>query len=545
MMQTEAGATRVAEAAAGDVARAPTTAPRIVWWEWCAVALIMALAAWLRWRQIGEQGVWLDEAFSIWMARQPYRDLFYWITRLDQHPPLYYSLLRPWLAVGESEGTIRSLSALLGTLTIPPLWASGRRLFGPAAAIGAALLLAASPFHVRFGQEMRMYTLLTLNASVAILALVYLLTGERRRRWWLLYALFTALTMLSHNTAILFWVAVNVGVAGVWLVQRLRRRALEALQLPPLRSWLLGQFGVLLFWSPWLPSFVRQARMVDNEFWIQPPTHGVIVGTLRTFFSDWLPNDVTWVWPVVAVALLLGIVGAWRRAGAATLLLLLVATPFALELLVSLRRPIFYDRTLIWTTLPLFLLLGAGLGLLPLRVRWASTRGWTQRGAGIVGGAAAAAALAGLLYANYASLQNYYDNFRKEEWREAAAWAAERVRPHDLMLFNATWVQIPFDYYFARHDLDVARHGVPVDMFDAGVLEPKMTEAGVPRLMELMDGYNCVWLVYSHNWYTDPNKILPNVLRHEMMARKGQSFSGLEIQLYERRGGDEDCMKRP
>lgn len=530
-----------------EPARGATVLPAphscIALWEWLAIALITAAGAWLRWRQIGEQGVWLDEAFSIWMARQPYAELLHWITRIDQHPPLYYSLLRPWLAVGDGEGTIRSLSALLGTLTIPVLWAGGRRLFGPLPALGAALLLAASPFHVRFAQEMRMYTLLTLNASVALLALVQLLTGNARRRWWLIYALFTALAMLSHNTALLLWVAINLGVGGVWLVQRLRRRTADALQLPSLRSWLLGQAGVLLFWSPWALSFWRQARMVDNEFWIQPPTRAVIAGTLRTFFSDWLPAGSDWLWPLVAVALLLGIAGAWRRAGAATLLLLLAATPFALELLISLRRPIFYDRTLIWTTLPLFLLLGAGLNLLPVGGRWAAAH-WPARAAGVVSGAAAAAALAGLLYANYGSLQNYYDNFRKEEWREAAAWAAERVQPHDLMLFNATWVQIPFDYYFARSGLEVARHGVPVDMFDAGILEPKMTDADIPHLQQLVADFNCVWLVYSHDWYTDPDKIVPTTLRRELMTRKGQSFSGLEIQLYERRGGGEDCVKR-
>jgi len=509
-------------------------------WEWAVLALLVAGGAWLRWHQIGEQGVWLDEAFSIWMARQPYADLFYWITRIDQHPPLYYSLLRPWLALGDSEATIRSLSALLGTATIPVLWLTARRLFGPVSALAAALLLAASPFHVRFAHEMRMYALLAFNASMALWALVHLLTADRRMRWWILYALFSALTMLTHNTAILFLVAVNVAVGTAWLALRARQRAAEALQLPSLRQWLVGQGAVLLLWSPWAWPFFRQARMVDNEFWIQPPTFGTIVGAVGTFFSDWLPGGNEWIWLVALLALLMGTAGAARRRGAAALLLLLVVTPFVGELLVSLRRPIFYDRTLIWTTLPLFLLLSAGVGLLRL-----PSGGGARRLTYRLGGAVAVAALAGLLYGNSLSLGNYYDNYRKEEWREAAAWAGERVRPHDLVLFNATWVQIPFDYYFGRSGIEVAKHGAPVDMFDAGILEPKMTEADVPRLKELVAPHNCVWLVYSHDWYTDPKKIVPTTLRREMMSRKGQSFNGLEIQLYERRGGGEDCIKRP
>jgi hypothetical protein len=106
-------------------------------------------------------------------------------------------------------------------------------------------------------------------------------------------------------------------------------------------------------------------------------------------------------------------------------------------------------------------------------------------------------------------------------------------------------VQIPFDYYFERLGITTTKHGVPVDLFDAGILEPKMTEADLPRLLELIEPHNCVWLVYSHNWYTDPESILPKTLRREMMSRKAQPFNGLEIQLYERRGGGEDCVKRP
>jgi len=37
-----------------------------------------------------------------------------------------------------------------------------------------------------------------------------------------------------------------------------------------------------------------------------------------------------------------------------------VCHPFLGELIVSLRRPIFFDRTLIWTTIPLYLVLAAG-----------------------------------------------------------------------------------------------------------------------------------------------------------------------------------------
>ena len=493
------------------------------WWEWLIVASITALAAWWRSKQLATQGMWLDEAFSVWMARLSMGDLFHWITRIDQHPPLYYLLLHGWMQLaGDSEAGVRSLSVLLGAATVPAIYLLTRRLLSVPSAIAAALLLAFAPFHVRFAQETRMYTLYSFNATVALLGLAYIITGDARRRWWTLYIAFSALTLLSHNTAVLFWVAVNAGVGAAALNARMRIDA-GGLTLPSLRAWLSAQALILLLWLPWLPSFYTQARAVDNEFWIQPPTAQAIVATAQTLVAWFVMPTAVSIWAAAAVALVMAIVALRRRPALLALLLLLVATPFALELLVSLRRPIFYDRTLIWTTIPLYVLLAAGVR------RW---RGWQ-----IAPAAVAAVAIGVLLYGNYMSLQNYYAWFRKEQWREAAAWLAQRTQPGDMLIFNATWVQIPFDYYFDRYGQEVIKHGAPVDLFGAGVLEPKMTSADVPRLQELAAQADCVWLIYSHDWYTDPDKIVPSTLRHAMLSRKGQKFEGLEIQLYERRDG--------
>ena len=133
----------------------------------------------LRVNQIGAKGLWLDEAFSVWMGWNSLPDLIAWLLRVDQHPPLYYTLLHLWMTFGDSAAHVRTLSALFGTLTIPVIYLLGRRLSGRGAGLIAALILALSPFHVRFAQETRMYTLLTLNVSLAMLCLTYVLTDPR------------------------------------------------------------------------------------------------------------------------------------------------------------------------------------------------------------------------------------------------------------------------------------------------------------------------------------------------------------------------------
>jgi hypothetical protein len=214
-------------------------------------------------------------------------------------------------------------------------------------------------------------------------------------------------------------------------------------------------------------------------------------------------------------------IGVWtlRRQGPRLLLwLALWLIPFAGELAVSLVRPIFSDRTLIGASLPIYVLWATGI------VRW---RRSVQAGLLLL-----------LLAGESAVLVSHFQLSRKEEWREAAAYVARQLEPGDLLLFNATWVQIPFDYYFEQSALTAERRGVPVDLFDAGLLEPIMAAQDLPRLTELIAGRSRVWLIYSHDWYTDPHKLIPTHLQKNLDWVKRRSFYGLELRLYCRRCSD-------
>ncbi len=505
---------------------------------------VMALGGFLRVYQIGGKGLWLDEAYSIWLGWQPVGEMLSWLVRIDQHPPLYYLLLHFWMALGDDPATVRALSALCGTLTIPAIYLLGRRLADGRIGLLAALILAVSPFHVRFAQETRMYTLLALNASLALYALVCLLDRvsgcnvsssrlDKRETHgpdlaWLSYVFFTAATLLTHNAAVFLPVATNILVLGLFLVRvsgykvpGFRLGDCETSNLKPetrfLRNWLLAQAGVFLLWSPWLPAFVVQSVGVYREFWLPAPTWGTVVGAVGAFVSDFLPLPPVGAYAVgmlYAGLALLGLIHLRRRPVCIAFLLVIFTTPFVGEWLVSLRRPIFYDRTLIWASLPLYLLLAAGV--LQLR-RWPYVL----------------AVILMILTFNGLSLCEYYVHFEKEQWDDAAAFVAERVEPNDLILFNATWTQIPFDYYFRRmYNRPVAEHGVPVDLFDRGVLEPKMTVDDLPHLRALVQGHERVWLVYSHDWYTDPQGLIPPALEEELDLLDRWDFYGLQVWLY-------------
>ena len=112
---------------------------------------------------------------------------------------------------------------------------------------------------------------------------------------------------------------------------------------------------------------------------------------------------------------------------------------------------------------------------------------------------------------------------------------AENVQPDDLIVFHASWVQIPFEYYYRHYNLDTEVQGLPVDIFDRGVLEPPMEPSDIPRLHDLVDGRQRVWLVYSHDWYTDSTQIIPGEIGRVLGEAGRRHFTGLQVIRFEAR----------
>ncbi|MBC7243134.1 MAG: glycosyltransferase family 39 protein, partial [Anaerolineae bacterium] len=153
----------------------------------------------LRLLRLDFQPLWFDEGYSFYFSHLPAPALLA-ATAVDIHPPLYYLVLKAWLALTDlflpAVIGARLLSVLWGTATIPLLWAIGRRLGRGRAGLLAAGLLAISPFHIYYSQEVRMYGMVTCLGALGVWLTLEAL--ERRRAvWWagaglaLLAALYT------------------------------------------------------------------------------------------------------------------------------------------------------------------------------------------------------------------------------------------------------------------------------------------------------------------------------------------------------------------
>ena len=162
----------------------------------------------------------------------------------------------------------------------------------------------------------------------------------------------------------------------------------------------------------------------------------------------------------------LGLVYFRKEISKSLFLATLLTVPFAGELIVSVWRPIFYGRTLIWVTIPLFLLLAAGVAQLRFRLLMVVVVG-----------------MLGTI--NLFSAGDYLRFYPKEDWSTAAGYVANFAEEGDLVLFNSNFVEIPFNYYFKPHEdryaIRVEKRGVPLDLFESGIPEPEMTAPTSPR----------------------------------------------------------------
>lgn len=508
------------------------------------LALIVIGGLVLRLLTLGDKSIWLDESFSLWVVRQPFDDFWRYMVDLDLHPPAYFLSLRGWAVFGDTEVALRSFSVLWSILTLPVVFGIGRAVGGRLLGLLSAGILAVSPLHIEHAQQARMYSMVTFFAAAATLCLLQVLgdmrpaghppgaapasTGRPRLSvatlatpWWVGLVVCTTVAMLTHNVAVLLPFSFGAFLVLVLALPGLggRGRVRDPLTTARLRNAAVGVGAAVALWLPWSPTFVGHWTRVVEEFWIPAPTPDILFAHWRDVGSAFGPKE-PFVIPLALAFLALAALGAWglrRRPMLLVLLMVLVLVPFAAELVVSLRRPIFYTRTIIWSTPPFYVLLAAGL--LQLRVR-----------------AVIATATAALLALNLYSLflpEGYYRWEGQEAWRDAAAQVATQARPGDLLLFSAGWTQLPFDYYYRGPELP--RHGLPVTLFERGILEPIMTRADTERLDSLTVGQPRVWLLYSHFGYADPRGIVPEHLGQALVETDQQSYSGIMVFLYELR----------
>ena len=232
-------------------------------------------------RLIAPSALWLDEAQSVAIARSDLGGLYTGL-RQDGAPPLYYLLLHGWIAVfGEGAFAVRALSGLFSVVSLAVAWSLGRRLGGPRVGTALVLLLASSPFAVRYASETRMYSLVVLLVLLGGLAVSWAATSAGPR---------PVLAVAAAGTALLwthYWAVHLLAATALVCLAGLRRHRAPALRV------LGGLVLAGLLFLPWLPTLRWQSAHTGT-----PWANGGGLASISTALEAWQGGDT-----VIAVLL--------------------------------------------------------------------------------------------------------------------------------------------------------------------------------------------------------------------------------------------------
>jgi hypothetical protein len=413
-------AVSAAAGSAGRPARPPVAiAGSAAFWP-AALALATLAGLLLRLWRIDAASFWSDEVFSILWVRMDLWLLWGEGLEIETTPPLYYTLLKGWVAVfGADETAARSLSAVLSAATIPVVFLLGRELAGRRVALLAAILFAVTPVQVHYAQEARAYALLVLLAATTSLALARLARlaarGRPQAAALAAYAVCATLLAYTHTTAVFILAALGLATLAC-LAGNANWRA-------DIARFVATNAVVAVLALPQLLAMLAQAGRTDVT-WIEPPNLPGLV-TLATVllvdpFTPQARFRLAWLLAAGLVLALLALAPRLRPGRRAFAFLILAPVAFmGAAILVSLKVPFLIPRVAIWISVPLCILL-AHLLLLP---------------GARAGRAMLALALALAWGVGLHGVQARTPDF-KEDWRGLSAAVAHRARATDLIVIG-------------------------------------------------------------------------------------------------------------
>ncbi len=203
-----------------------------------------------------KSSIWFDESYSAYLVRGDFSDIWS-MTGRDVHPPLFYFLLKIWSSIfGYTDFSMRFMSIFFGALGIIFTFQLLKRWFNVKTASIATLALSLSPMLIRYGQEMRMYTLVFFIV-VAATYVLDLMLETKKTRYHILYAVLISLGMWTHYFTAIAWIAHIVYYKVTKRAKIFEKRMIWTYVL-----------AVALF-LPWMPSLIKQVLEVESSgFWI-------------------------------------------------------------------------------------------------------------------------------------------------------------------------------------------------------------------------------------------------------------------------------------
>ena len=409
------------------------------------VLTVIVIAAFsIRIYHIAHLSLWFDETVTFVKSHVDLPSL--WISPTENKPPLYYTIVKTFLFLGDSEFILRLPSALAGTISVALGYLIGKTLGGRREGFIISILFLLHDVNIQYSQEARHYIFLIVGLELSIFGLLRLLISRREAsnsKRLIVSSTFiisgNIISIYSHTVAIVYLFVIHATIVSYLLFFRDFNR-LKPLLAANLISIILG--------VPWFLTLFQLTIHGDPNFeWLQQPTPSesfeLFRGVLGARFS-WLPVSITTT--LLLLAALLGaaaLIRAGQRNIAITLTAGLFATPILLWI-VGLETPIYMFRTLAPLHIYSCVLTGSALSRLQSNT--------------------ARFALTTVIIAIFAkSTVGYEAAFTKTDWRSAIQYAEDQLNADGVIVICQQHRYAPLSYYLST-DIPVLSVGSTNDV---------------------------------------------------------------------------------
>lgn len=192
--------------------------------DWVACLTVCLAALGFDLYRLGDPAIWLDEAFSLHVARLPAPAMWTAVLSGEPNMNLYFLVLYGWtqfltaLGVTVTEFLARFPSAVFAALSSAMVFLLGRRFLGMTAGIVGAAFFLLNSTQLAAAQDARAYSLLLALICTSWYAWFTLLAKGSSRWWWLCYVVTSALAVWAHLLGLLILLAQVVAFAGLLLL---------------------------------------------------------------------------------------------------------------------------------------------------------------------------------------------------------------------------------------------------------------------------------------------------------------------------------------
>jgi mannosyltransferase len=319
---------------------------------WLVIGLPIAAALVVGGYRLGGPSLWRDEAYTLEVARRSFGQIFSLLLHVDAvHGPYYLGMHVVVRVLGTSDAALRLPSLIATSLAAGALAALGRRLARaselPAPSVTgllAGLLYVAAPQTTYYAQDARPYGLVTLFAIAA----TYLLLVAMQRggaRWWAAYAVAIVLTGVASLFALLILAAHAVTLL----------RARDRARLLP---WLASAAVAVVVLGPLIALGYGQDRTLS---WVARPGASAVRLMVTLFAGSSALIPLVAALAVCGIASGLGAAVRRLEVTVVTVALPWLVLPPLILLAVSLVKPIYVERYVVFCQPALALLCAAGL----------------------------------------------------------------------------------------------------------------------------------------------------------------------------------------